>query len=896
MDEEEIEGLLPRTDLDNASQQSVSTEDVMLGGAGLGSIGFYNQTGRMPSPVINKSSPVTPSFQPPAVQGPSTVTTTQPTTLTTTRPTTLTTNPTPDPYRTLPRYTGPRYTGPATLGGARLLGAAGVKGAAAFGAGYGVGTGINELSQFAPGMDDEKISDKLAKVIAPDVFQNAEALERSSQLQADFRNETARLKAIEAAEAARQKEISDLIGAIPGEMALEELRRDGPKNLQEAYDASGVMGTGIAPSYNQASDEQIRAQREARAAADKQRMFDKGNQFEAAYQLPDGTFEGRLRGGGKRIMTPEELELMDYSQTRGNPAVGQPPLGEYQAVPGTDGFVRLPIAPTPAPVTSPLIGTSPQVAPAPIARPAVASAPTGLIGTRPETNFTPEELSLINNNPFLPPEMRPASDVTSDTGGAPIVAESPSVNRTNQRPITAADANNPAFEGMSAAEIIEAVNAPGYVSPDSVDLGFTPTPSRASELYSGYTDAVGTLADIGVATGKTLVSPLLVGYDYLFNTPDNAQPSLKDSLQRVGEDIAEVRDFPIRSKFRGETAAPMPEEIFKAQDARNVEFLNREAAETPPAMVAEQPNFGQIAQEVASIPEAAPQSLPPATINNFRDRGMTLSQFMRYEDEPSRRTEQFVDAQGRIRRRLTPDAARLQGFTEKQIAQGTQLAPEYLSYEADAADREARVRAADAQRAQNRISGGAASGGVASKQGGYSDADLRAIFGGGEALKRAKALARTGTDPVTMKPFGAAENDSEMDALRKRILQAQADAAEKGDDPNDAKIKELRAAMLDEQLKQLRKKGLPQEFTFRPGPNNTVIVSRNGNDISYFKQGEDIPAALAELGYDVGDAMNATPAGAGSEDTVMMTDRDGNPRIVPKGDVQEALQNGYKIK
>ena len=891
MDEEEIEGLLPRTDLDNASQQSVSTEDAMLGGAGLGAIGFYNQTGRMPKPVINTTSPVTPTFQPPAVQGPSTLTTTQPTTLTTTQPNTLTTN-RPTTLTNTPRPT-PNYT--INYGSAART--------PGFIKGAGLGTLLYGVADYATekatgrGISQRIGEDFLAPKIGADVFQNAEAIDKSMKLQADFRNETQRLKELEAAESARQKEISDLIGAIPGEMALEEIRRDGPKNLQEAFDASGVMGTGIAPQYNQASDEQIRAQREARAAADKQRMFDKGNQFEAAYQLPDGTFEGRLRGGGKRIMTPEELEAMEYSQTRGNPAVGQPPLGEYQAVPGTDGFVRLPISPTPAPVTSPLIGTSPQVAPAPIARPAVASAPTGLIGTGPGTNFTPEELSLINNNPFLPPEMRPASDVTSVTGGAPIVAEAPSVNRTNQRPITAADANNPAFEGMSAAEIVEAVNAPGYVSPDSVAMptGSLPT-SRFERISDDVAEMTGMAGDVLYGTGKLLVSPAILAKNYFLGTEDNKNPTFGEAARETFDKVAET---PISDFMSGETAAQSPNEILKAQDARNVEFLNREAAEAPPAIVAERPNFGQIAQEVASIPEAAPQSLPPATINNYRDRGMTLSQFMRYEDEPSRRTEQFVDAQGRIRRRLTPDAARLQGFTERQIGQGTEiglLAPEYRSYEADAADREARVRAADAQRAQNRISGGEASGGVASKQGGYSDGDLRAIFGGGDALKRAKALARNGIDPVTMKPFGEAENDAEMDALRKRILIAQADAAEKGDDPNDARIKELRAAMLDEQLKQLRKKGLPQEFTFRPGPNNTVIVSRNGNDISYFKQGEDIPAALAELGYDVGDAMNATPAGAGSGDTVRMTDRSGKTRIVPASDVQEALQNGYKIK
>ena len=44
--------------------------------------------------------------------------------------------------------------------------------------------------------------------------------------------------------------------------------------------------------------------------------------------------------------------------------------------------------------------------------------------------------------------------------------------------------------------------------------------------------------------------------------------------------------------------------------------------------------------------------------------GQTLSQFLRYEDSPEQRTEQFVDAQGRLRNRFTPEAAELQGLAD----------------------------------------------------------------------------------------------------------------------------------------------------------------------------------------------------------------------------------------
>ena len=107
---------------------------------------------------------------------------------------------------------------------------------------------------------------------------------------------------------------------------------------------------------------------------------------------------------------------------------------------------------------------------------------------------------------------------------------------------------------------------------------------------------------------------------------------------------------------------------------------------------------------------------------------------MRNEDSPEQRTEQFVDPQGRLRRRLTPEASALQGF-----APGVQpLAPEYTDFErdslarqqriggtgsfaGDSAAREARLRAnerqpgesqaaADTRAAQSRTTGGQTEG------------------------------------------------------------------------------------------------------------------------------------------------------------------------------------------
>jgi len=99
----------------------------------------------------------------------------------------------------------------------------------------------------------------------------------------------------------------------------------------------------------------------------------------------------------------------------------------------------------------------------------------------------------------------------------------------------------------------------------------------------------------------------------------------------------------------------------------------------------------------------------PATLENFQNRGLNLGQFMRYEDDPSQRTEQFVDPQGRLRRRLTPSAAALQGFEPGQQP----LAPEFAQAEATGDQMIADLRAREAaERGEGKMS--------------YTDAKIRA--------------------------------------------------------------------------------------------------------------------------------------------------------------------------
>ena len=112
----------------------------------------------------------------------------------------------------------------------------------------------------------------------------------------------------------------------------------------------------------------------------------------------------------------------------------------------------------------------------------------------------------------------------------------------------------------------------------------------------------------------------------------------------------------------------------------------------------------------------------------------TLSQFMRYEDAPEQRTEQFVDAQGRMRFRPTQEALQLQAqgavaqppvdalssFEQDSLSRQQRIGGTG-SFEGDSEAREARLRenerrpgesqsAADTRAAQSRTTGGQTEG------------------------------------------------------------------------------------------------------------------------------------------------------------------------------------------
>jgi len=265
---------------------------------------------------------------------------------------------------------------------------------------------------------------------------------------------------------------------------------------------------------------------------------------------------------------------------------------------------------------------------------------------------------------------------------------------------TIADANNPAFEGMSAPEIIGAVNTPGYESP-SFSM-----PETAEQPQSKAASAADALTDLSVKTFDTLFGvgrkaalPILGAGKYLLGTEDNPNPTLGEAFASASEFLPKD---PISNLINPESRI---DEMASRQDQLVKEFLAREPRPNPvnalPAEVTGGGPTGFRGNDFGSGPidPFAPPPAPPPVTSVEASRtstplaDQTISQFMRYEDNPANRTEQFLDPQGRLRLRLTEEAARLRG----EPIGSQPLAPQYQSYEADVADREARLRANERQ-------------------------------------------------------------------------------------------------------------------------------------------------------------------------------------------------------
>jgi len=201
-------------------------------------------------------------------------------------------------------------------------------------------------------------------------------------------------------------------------------------------------------------------------------------------------------------------------------------------------------------------------------------------------------------------------------------------------------------------------------------------------------------------------------------------------------------------------------------DKSTSEILTELAATTPEerAGAAEYAALGTDVAPLGGVIDAGVVSKPPA---------QTLSQFMRYEDRPEQRTEQFVDPQGRIRRRM--------------ISTG-ELAPEYKTFEDEAEDRIDRIEAKpDFMEAQRT--------GQPRGQRRYTDAQIRDLFPDPDDRKAAKAMDASGFDPVQKKSYAdieagqaAQEAGFETEALRQQKMKLDIEELKKAGLPDDVEV------------------------------------------------------------------------------------------------------------
>ena len=862
MDEEELEGLLPRTDLDNASQGTVSTQDAILGTqinapAGVGapsnkvSIPSFGQPGAgvmpaMPAmPTIGQAAPAVENYG--DYFRPATTLESQPLT----------------------------QSQEADLFGSKALDDA-------MRNGNMQDTGLVTMVPSDPLTEQDRMG--LVQSVPSDPFTQSDRADLLEMQGLD----NLRKNGADSLMGAYNLPESDLVRVVPsdpltesdradlfGMQGLDNLRQNGAQNLAEAY--GNTTGNTIAlPAITRESD----------------------TPFEASALMPDGSTRGYLIGGGSRTMSPEEMSQYDkYVDTIQAPE---------QAVPGTDGFVRFPKAP---------VATAPVIAPA------------------------TEQPVPVQPNPVAPAEQAvsaPRALTTADV-------ENPALDGMSAAEKIAA-VNTPGYQSPDLA---------------AIPAGGRPT-SKFGKFADFATGVIGGASDISLGVAKLGLSPFTMTKDYLMGTEDNKNPTIFDVTgdtyksitdtpmsdflsgrsaqeragqaasqqdQRNAEFLANDPGVQYRdgaqlvesdqitpeqmNEFMGAEGSPQRAFVDKVSkgpltdpeiaagyqfaDRNQINFdpqsgFSKRPATLPPEFSVGPPQIERGPYRPNAVDPGFIQQAPQMPVNTPLDGPMNASQFMRYEDNPANRTEQFVDPQGRLRRRLTPQASAMQGNPA-----GVQpLAPEYSSYEADGAAREARLREREDQAANDRNN--RLSGSVEGGRSNYSNSDLRKIFGRGAEYNRAKALAQNGIDPVTMKSFVSADSDAKTAELRQRVLEAEAVAAEKGEDPAEARRRILNNQLLEERISELRKQGLPEDITMKQGEFGTVIVRKGNRDISYFKQGEDIGEQLVQAGIIPEGTLNANEVDSGSGNTVRMVGRNKEPRDVPKGNVQEALQNGYTIK
>jgi len=344
--------------------------------------------------------------------------------------------------------------------------------------------------------------------------------------------------------------------------------------------------------------------------------------------------------------------------------------------------------------------------------------------------FTPsgDLRSDIDVNAITPaPTTLPVPSDVSTALNQEVAVGSPSVESQPSQPSQPREARKPKpFGSTPTAPIFFEPGGFGYeyLGPR---LGTNLGEFAGEQLYgTGITaegQATGFPVDRPSLAGDILTLPgnVLRGLDFVAGPPVRAIPGVTKALADYTTGATGVQAQKDAQAARAAQAAQDAE----ATPTAASQFL------TPDPLVLPSETIGQIPSVNPFSLESAEQVNPISqAVNEIPILGatqgqeatalplnQTLSQFMRNEDSPEQRTEQFVDPQGRLRRRLTPEASALQGF-----APGVQpLAPEYTGFEEASADLQERLRAnqrrpgesqaeRDTRAAQSRTTGGQTEG------------------------------------------------------------------------------------------------------------------------------------------------------------------------------------------
>jgi hypothetical protein len=313
------------------------------------------------------------------------------------------------------------------------------------------------------------------------------------------------------------------------------------------------------------------------------------------------------------------------------------------------------------------------------------------------------------------------------------------------------------------------------------------------------------------------------------------------------------QETPVAPSLPSDVQPGSPQAKFLEEQAR----LAEAGQELSPAQIAQAEEFAR-SMGTTFDPETGYSREPFLSAQASRTGtpmpGQTLSQFMRYEDQPEQRTEQFVDPQGRLRRRMTPTAAALAG-----LPSGVQpLSPEYTPFEQAGAMREARLAA---QPDFGRAISDRERRGVQ-----LSQADLRDLVQAerpgatvGEQARALEVQQRAGMGEFETK----SPEEEELDRARKQasIDFMRAQTAQMTQEPSEAEVakQELEIKILEQQYKDAG--FAPVAVETDPQTGATVQVYRNpeGEERRLFKTGPRSKTGSDALGTIVGGGPAPAP-------------------------------------